>query len=93
MNNVKETILRTLEEFVQGLRDENECDPEGDVEDSFLRLFSKTEIVELTGMEHFEWFWENDSDNDDFLTIKKGWVVRVIEIMSDELSQRTLDML
>ena len=93
MNNVKESILRTLEETVQRLRDEHECEPEECVEDSFLMLFSTTEIIELTGMELFEWFMDNDPDNDDFLRVKKGWVVRVIENMSDELSQRTLDMM
>ena len=88
MNNVKETILRTLKESVQKLRDEHECDPEGCVEQSFLMLFSTTEINELTGINFFESNWDCQDP-----LVDDGWVVRVVENMSDELSQRTLDMM
>lgn len=97
MSNVKATILSSVNaafgifETAQEARDARNFGDwaghadESEVETNFINMFSKAEIDELTGVEGFEEKWD-------------AWVAElniegVIEAMSSEMAQRTLDMM
>ena len=58
---------------------------ESEVETNFINMFSKAEIEELTGVEGFEEKWD--------AMVAELNIEDLIEAMSSEMAQRTLDMM